>query len=115
MNEFKAYTRYQAFSDELETALILKFYDGRRFYYTLNQIEYDLYKVDAVKPLIDPDQKLFISNSQVLQSIMDTAWENGMRPTGFTDVKNETAAIRYHLEDMRKLIFERALTIKQLP
>lgn len=30
----------------------------------------------------------------------------GLRPAGFTDVKNETAAIRYHLEDTRKLVFK---------
>ena len=38
-----------------------------------------------------------------MQAVMDAAWEDGMRPTGFADVKNEIAAVRYHLEDMRKL------------
>lgn len=41
-----------------------------------------------------------------MQAIMNEAWEHGMRPTGFKDVQNETVAIRYHLEDMRKLAFK---------
>lgn len=38
-----------------------------------------------------------------LQAMLNLAWGEGMRPTGFADVKNEIAAVRYHLEDMRKL------------
>lgn len=41
----------------------------------------------------------------LVQSIIDAAWEAGFRPTGFTDVKNETAAIRDHLGDMRRIVF----------
>ena len=38
-----------------------------------------------------------------LQSIMNAAWEIGIRPTEFTDHTNELTATRYHLEDMRSL------------
>lgn len=38
-----------------------------------------------------------------LQSLMDCGWEAGLRPTGFSDHTNELTAVRYHLEDMRKL------------
>lgn len=41
----------------------------------------------------------------VAQAILDAAWEQGLRPTGFADVKNETAAIKGHLADMRALAF----------
>lgn len=47
-----------------------------------------------------------INTKEFCQAIMDEAWNEGMRPTGFTDVKNETTAIKYHLEDMRKLVFK---------
>jgi hypothetical protein len=40
-----------------------------------------------------------------LQAAMDVAWEIGIRPTGadYTNANSEIAAVRYHLEDMRKL------------
>lgn len=38
-----------------------------------------------------------------LQAMLDCAWNAGMRPRGFKDHTNELAAVRYHLEDMRKL------------
>jgi hypothetical protein len=38
-----------------------------------------------------------------LQAALEAAWDRGLRPTGFADFKNEIAAVRYHLEDMRKL------------
>ncbi len=41
--------------------------------------------------------------TEFLRSIMDAAWELGIRPTNFTDHTNELTAVRYHLEDMRML------------
>jgi hypothetical protein len=38
-----------------------------------------------------------------LQAAMDEAWRIGLRPTGFADHTNELVAVRYHLEDMRRL------------
>lgn len=38
-----------------------------------------------------------------LQAALDAAWERGLRPAGYADHKNELTAVRYHLEDMRKL------------
>lgn len=38
-----------------------------------------------------------------LQAIVDVAWENGIRPAGLADQSNELSAVRYHLEDMRKI------------
>lgn len=38
-----------------------------------------------------------------LQAALEMAWELGIRPKGFTDKTDEIAAVRYHLEDMRKL------------
>jgi len=38
-----------------------------------------------------------------LQAALDCAWDLGLRPKGAKDMTNELAAVRYHLEDMRKL------------
>lgn len=50
-----------------------------------------------------------------LQAALDAAWELGLRPKGFADVANEIAAVRYHLEDMRKLAKLAPLTPHQRP
>lgn len=41
----------------------------------------------------------------IIQSIMDRGWEAGFRPRGFTDMKNETSALREHLADMKTIAF----------
>jgi hypothetical protein len=38
-----------------------------------------------------------------LQAAADAAWEIGIRPSQAKDMTSEVAAVRYHLEDMRKL------------
>jgi len=38
-----------------------------------------------------------------LQAVVDAAWEVGIKPKQLEDQKNELSAIRYHLEDMRKI------------
>ena len=48
----------------------------------------------------------------LIQAILDEAWQHGFRPRGFADVKNETAAIREHLGDMKTVAFH-LLKIKQ--
>ncbi|MDB5611333.1 MAG: hypothetical protein JWP25_8233 [Bradyrhizobium sp.] len=41
----------------------------------------------------------------MIQQILDKAWEAGFRPSGFADVKNETSALREHLADMKAIAF----------
>ena len=36
---------------------------------------------------------------------MDKGWEAGFRPRGWADVKNETAALREHLSDLKAIAF----------
>lgn len=38
-----------------------------------------------------------------LQAALEEAWRVGIRPRGFADHTNELTAVRYHLEDMRKI------------
>lgn len=38
-----------------------------------------------------------------LQAAMDAAWDLGIRPAQAKDMTAEVAAVRYHLEDMRRL------------
>lgn len=49
---------------------------------------------------------------ELIQAIVDSAWESGFRPSGFSEIKNETAALRQHLEDMKTIAFHQ-LKIKR--
>ena len=40
---------------------------------------------------------------ELLQAIMDCAWQRGLRPKKFDPSAGELAAVKAHLEDMRKL------------
>jgi hypothetical protein len=42
---------------------------------------------------------------ELIQSIMNKAWEAGFRPAGYADVKNETDALRSHRDDLRTIAF----------
>lgn len=44
---------------------------------------------------------------ELIQGIVNKAWDAGFRPAGFADVKSETAAISRHLEDFRTIAFHK--------
>jgi hypothetical protein len=44
-------------------------------------------------------------DGNLLQAVVDAAWEAGVRPTGYSDIKNETAALREHMNDLRTVAF----------
>lgn len=50
------------------------------------------------RSIVRPEQA-----EELLQAMMDAAWQIGLRPTGVADPTNELTAVRYHLEDMRQL------------
>lgn len=54
--------------------------------------------------LFDPSEGITKADD-LIQSLMDRAWDAGFRPRGFSDIQNETAAIRGHLDDMRTIAF----------
>ena len=75
-------------------------------------------KIDVVQPLEMKtiEAGLMVQNSvgifgdvaraeaiEFLQAIMDAAWEQGIRPTNHQDHTNELTAVRFRLEDMRRL------------
>jgi hypothetical protein len=43
---------------------------------------------------------------EILQALADALYGHGIKPEGEPVLKNELSATKYHLEDMRKLMFE---------
>lgn len=68
---------------------------------------------------VPPDDQLFALRDdrmgaedgvrQFLQAMVDAADELGIVPTRSKDRTDELKSVRYHLEDMRKLVFEKAV------
>jgi hypothetical protein len=44
---------------------------------------------------------------QEIQGLMDELWRNGFRPSNVEGVGGELTATKYHLEDMRKMAFDK--------
>jgi hypothetical protein len=55
--------------------------------------------------LVDPSDGIPYSDD-LIQDIVDKAWDAGFRPRAFEDVKNETTALRDHLKDMQTIAFK---------
>lgn len=102
MIKARAKYQYEVFSDEMVLyAFVRNQYENKDYQVAITLKEKDLSAL-SVKA-IDTDK---IGHTELLQTIFDALWEGGMRPKGFADVKNETTAIKCHLEDMRKIVFE---------
>ena len=55
----------------------------------------------------EPTMKLgHFMSKQFLQALCDEIARHGITPTGKPPLENELTAIKYHLEDMRSLVFK---------
>jgi hypothetical protein len=87
--------------------LMAMHYAGRRDSYAMRITFEPIGEHDAMKPehyqrpLNGPPLR------ELVQSIMDEAWANGFRPSGYGDVKEATAAVKEHLKDMRAVAFHK--------
>lgn len=77
--------------------------NGELYFLKIETIQSNLAGANA-QPFIAVDNPVFESR-EFCQAIMDAAWEEGIRPKGFRDIKNETTALKSHLDDMRRLVF----------
>lgn len=48
-----------------------------------------------------------------LRSVLNRAWDMGLRPDGYHDVRESMKATQAHLEDMRMLVFRSIGAVKQ--
>ena len=95
----------------------LKFYLDRVRWgeYIEMHIRQDLDKKYAIgKPIVmEVKEEPFVSSPPALtfdsshaQQLMDELWRIGFRPSEGTGSAGALAAVQYHLEDMRKLVFD---------
>lgn len=100
----RAYIKYEGWNDAYRFALVHDGADRKCFY--LDGMSFKEFPEGGHTEPLDPYK---IENAppirEMLQAIVDAAWDEGFRPKGFSDVKNETTAIKNHLADMRALAF----------
>jgi hypothetical protein len=63
-------------------------------------------KVEHQGEAFRPAILLPIAQQGLLQEIVDQAWDMGIRPRYAKETVPEVTAIKYHLEDMRRLVFK---------
>lgn len=105
----KAYARYNIGTDEPDLFLRISSFlnNPNREGLLINLIEL----LDKEVVAFNKDEKNInqpapvVSGSELLQAIVNAAWEYGIRPAGFRDIKNETRALENHLIDMRTIAF----------
>lgn len=61
---------------------------------------------DIVEPTFSIPE---ILSKELLQSLADELFKLGIKPLSQLPLENEMAAVKYHLEDMRNLVFKRPI------
>lgn len=103
--QFRVHTEYSLSGDGYSMAIIARGHDeSRAFVQPFEMKKFEAYShVPREEAFCLTDKFGSASVKNFLQAMMDAAWEFGLRPTGIKDQKDELAAVRYHLEDMRTL------------
>lgn len=107
----RAYFVYEPYIDDFSFGLMIESRASNPLFLTKLVLEEGMMG-DYREPLRHKD--IGAPVREIAQAILDAAWDAGLRPNGFSDVKNETVAIRAHLNDMRCITFAK-LNIKEPP
>ncbi len=96
---WKCYIHDEFMTDRRKVAMVNESADGRESYISSMEIK-DIPDGEPLTPFIDLRRH---QTDDMLQAIIDAAWEHGIKPRQLEDASNELKATKYHLEDMRKL------------
>ncbi len=99
MNSFIIKTGYEMFSD-LQGFLLesRRMPDGGKRAVVTNMTIEEVDRHSFIQPS-------FTLEREEVQALFDQLWQQGYRPKDGTGNSGHVAAIQYHLEDMRKLVF----------
>lgn len=107
ISKWEVYVNWKDFARICEV-YIVRYCEGEWTEY-ITKMDGDKTEVKKVKPH-EPIQPTMIFYhplaNQILQAFADTCEKHGFRPEGKPVLENELTASKYHLEDMRKLVFK---------
>lgn len=105
MSNIKVYIDYQDYSGIANVYIVDESLDGqKRIVKSVNLEFVSLESGVAVEPTFQLSP-VFVK--PFLQAFADICDKHGIRPEGKPVLENELTSVKYHLEDMRKLIFEK--------
>lgn len=90
-------------SDSIELLILQRLYPGERNFAVAKPIE--MHTVPEGSYITDPSLRL---SHTAAQQLMDNLWQCGLRPSEGSGSAGSLKATEKHLEDMRKLVFERS-------
>ena len=90
---------YTIWNDDYQFALIDKSFD--KMYVAEPFVMREVLKGGAI------GQPTFSLQRSAIQALFNKLWDDGFRPTDGTGNSGHVEALKYHLEDMRKLVFEK--------
>jgi hypothetical protein len=102
---FEVYPEYSPCSRKLDLYIFANYHDGSRAICTsLERMIFTKYdeSVSDNKPTLSINEHI---SKPFLQAMADALDKIGIRATGKPILENELTATKYHLEDMRKLVF----------
>jgi hypothetical protein len=104
--EFKVYCRYEDYAKQLNIYIFRINPDGSESICTKIGNKNLTFKTYTIGEIVEPTISLtgYVA-TPFLQGIVDAAKKIGITPKGEPILENEMAAIKYHLEDMRSLVF----------
>ena len=102
--KFEVYCQHEDYSKTLNIYIFMVNPNGGRSIVTsLDRMEVAEYKEgDPIKPTFSLCGKV---TDPFLQAMANALKEIGIKPDGDPVLENEMAAVKYHLEDMRRLVF----------
>jgi hypothetical protein len=102
---FKVYVEHSIVTEHLNIFIIEKKPDGRKFIAKPVNLTFETMPDHiTVEPSIEIPGEY---SREFLQSFADAIEKTGIRPTGKPVLENELTATKYHLEDMRTLVFRK--------
>ncbi|MEK7125077.1 MAG: hypothetical protein AAB864_01645 [Patescibacteria group bacterium] len=97
----KFYARSEPWADSFDIFIAQESVDGRR-----NFVNVKLEVGDEIKPnFIAPGSSIRLTGEEATM-LFNALWEAGLRPHGGYGGTAQVEAIKYHLDDMRKLVFK---------
>jgi len=84
------------------------YYDAVRFFHVTEDRKYQIFYTlerRGREPGLQSDASLSLS-PKLAQDLMNGLWNAGFRPNDGEGSGGHIAALKYHLEDMRKLVFK---------
>jgi len=102
---FKVYMQYEEYAHRISIYIFKELPNGKRLFCTnINTMEF----IEHEECLMLEKPTLSLSGAiakPFIQEIVDSAKRIGINPSREPIIENELVAVKYHLEDMRTLVF----------